>query len=249
MSYNDDMLRLTRKQRELVERETLILDVTRDLLLDLGYHGLTMDRIAEAMEYSKGTVYQHFPCKEEVLTELALRINERRFALFERAVTFEGRPRERVAAIGEAVSLFAHLSADDLRILGIINSEVVIQKVSQPRQERVNGLTLRAMGILAGIVRDAIAKGDLALPEGVVPEDLAFGLWSLTEGGFASIVQGAPLAEVGVGNAFFSVMKNCEILLDGYGWRPLSTEWDFAETRERIRREIFDDEAARVAVD
>lgn len=243
------MLRLTRKQRELVERETLILDVTRDLLLDLGYHGLTMDRIAGAIEYSKGTIYQHFPCKEEALTELALRIYEKRFSLIERAATFSGRTRERVAAIGEAVVLFARLHPEDLRILGIINSEVVIQKVSQPRQEKVNGLTLRAMGILTGIVRDAISGGDLSLVSGTTPEDLAFGLWSLTEGGFASIVQGAPLAEVGVGNAFFSVMKNCEILLDGYGWRPLSTEWDFAETRERIRREIFDDEAARVAVD
>jgi len=241
------MLRLTRKQRELVERETLILDVTRDLLLDLGYHGLTMDRIAGAIEYSKGTIYQHFPCKEEVLTELALRIYEKRFALIERAATFRGRTRERVAAIGEAVVLFARLHPDDLRILGIINSEVVIQKVSQPRQEKVNGLTVRAMGILTGIVRDAISGGDLALIPETTPEDLAFGLWSLTEGGFAHVVQGAPLAQIGVRDAFFSVVSNCEILLDGYGWRPLSTEWDFAETRRRVNTEIFVDEMQKVA--
>ncbi len=30
-----------------------------------GYHGLSMDRIAEALEYSKGTIYQHFSCKKK----------------------------------------------------------------------------------------------------------------------------------------------------------------------------------------
>ncbi|MBX7258950.1 MAG: TetR/AcrR family transcriptional regulator, partial [Candidatus Hydrogenedentes bacterium] len=37
-----------RKRRAFKEREELILDAARSILLKRGYHGLTMDRIAEA---------------------------------------------------------------------------------------------------------------------------------------------------------------------------------------------------------
>ena len=41
---------LTRKQRELIERENRILEVSRPMVIREGYHGLNMDRIAEALE-------------------------------------------------------------------------------------------------------------------------------------------------------------------------------------------------------
>ena len=50
-----------------------MLETARRLLLEIGYNGLTMERIAEAAEYSKGTIYNHFPCKEEIIAELAAR--------------------------------------------------------------------------------------------------------------------------------------------------------------------------------
>jgi AcrR family transcriptional regulator len=53
----------TRKQREYAERSERILDAVRELLATEGYAGLGMDRLAERIGYSKGTVYQHFPCK------------------------------------------------------------------------------------------------------------------------------------------------------------------------------------------
>ena len=62
---------LTRKQREIAEREQLILGIAAEMLVERGYLGLTMDRIAAATEYSKGTIYQHFPNKEEIVAALA----------------------------------------------------------------------------------------------------------------------------------------------------------------------------------
>lgn len=224
----------------------MILDVTRNMLLDRGYHGLTMDRIAEAMEYSKGTIYQHFPCKEEVLAELAIVISEKRGKMIERAVAFEGRPRERLAAIGESTSLFAQLYPDDLRIVQIINSETITQKVSSLRQKRLNEATLKAIAFVIETIRDGVAAGDLDLPERTSPEDLAFGLWAITDGGYAAILEGMPLREMGVQNPFGSVLRNCELLLDGYGWRPLSTEWDYAKTVRLIHETIFMDEVQRL---
>ncbi|MDH4361855.1 MAG: TetR/AcrR family transcriptional regulator, partial [Nitrospirota bacterium] len=56
-----------RKKREYTQRESLIIDAARKLLLDRGYLDLNMDQIADVTEYSKGTIYQHFSCKEEIL--------------------------------------------------------------------------------------------------------------------------------------------------------------------------------------
>ena len=66
----------SRKERQRAERDELILRVARELLLEKGYLGLTMDRIAKATEYSKGTIYQHYSCKEEVVIALAIQTAE-----------------------------------------------------------------------------------------------------------------------------------------------------------------------------
>ena len=81
---------LTRKQREIQSREGRILEVARSMIVQDGYHGLSMDRIAEALEYSKGTIYQHFSCKEEILMALVNQAMERRLDLFRRAAAFRG---------------------------------------------------------------------------------------------------------------------------------------------------------------
>ena len=89
-----------RKLRERQAREALILDVAARMVVDRGYLGMNMDRIATETQYSKGTIYQHFTCKEDVLCALAERTAANRVDLFRRAATFRGRPRERMAVLG-----------------------------------------------------------------------------------------------------------------------------------------------------
>jgi hypothetical protein len=33
--------------------------------------------------------------------------------------------------------------------------------------------------------------------------------------------------------------KLINVLYDGFGWRPFSSEWDYAKTVERIRAEVY----------
>ena len=47
-------------------RQTAILDVARKIFRERGYLGLNMDRVAQEMKVAKGTIYQHFSCKEEI---------------------------------------------------------------------------------------------------------------------------------------------------------------------------------------
>ena len=58
------------------------------MLVESGYLGLSMDAIAGSLSYSKGTIYNHFPCKEEIIIALALQTMKKRFQLFQDAAQF-----------------------------------------------------------------------------------------------------------------------------------------------------------------
>lgn len=234
-----------RKRRDMRRREELFLDRARSVLLKHGYHGLTMDRIAKATGYSRGTIYQHFGCKEDIIVALVTRGMERRLAMMERCGAFRGRSRERMQVIGEAVELFTRLFPDDARILLLGNGEVIVQKASEKSLRGMRTCLERSMAVAAGIVRDAIAQGDLVLTR-ATPEEVVFHLWAIAEGGYAVASSLTPPFEAWIPDPFAAVNNGYEALCDGYGWRPLSTEWDFEATRRRIRREIFPEESRRV---
>jgi AcrR family transcriptional regulator len=237
---------LTRKQREIRARDGLILEEARRLLIQDGYHGLTMARIAEKIGCAKGTVYQHYPCKEEVIIAVAAESTERQREFIERAATFRGRPRERMVAVAVATELFSLLYREDARIFQIVSGEAITQKASAEALRCMTRAGLATVNAMLGIVRDGIAQGDLMLPEGHRPEDLVYHFWLLGEGGKSASSSWLPPAELGIDAPFLAIVKTGQVLGDGYGWRPLSNEWDYEETSRRIQREVFPDECRRV---
>jgi AcrR family transcriptional regulator len=241
------MATLTRKQREIQQREAKILDVGRQMLLEHGYHGLSMDRIAESLEYSKGTIYQHFPCKEEILLALANQALESRLSMFRRAAAFRGRPRERMMAVGQAYEAFVSLYPHHFQVEQVIRLSSVWQKTSAERRELARVCDTACMGVVGGIVRDAVAAGDLDLPAEVAPEHVVFGLWTMAFGAFTLLASGAALDELGIAEPIVALRQNYNRLLDGYGWRPLSAEIDQQATIERINREVLIEESRQVA--
>ena len=238
---------LSRKQRELLEREARILDVAREMLLEHGYHGLSMDRIAESLEYSKGTIYQHFPCKEEILLALANQALEGRCAMFRRAAAFRGRPRERIMAIGQAYEAFVRLFPHHFQVEQVIRLSSVWEKTSSERRETAKIFETECVGVVGGIVRDAVAAGDLQLPADVPAEHVVFGLWTMAFGAFTLLASGAALDRVGINDPLAALRQNYNALLDGFGWRPLASELDQATVIERIHREVLAEEWQKLA--
>ncbi len=229
------------KNKQINAREDEIFRVAGDLLLELGCHDLNIGRIADAMEMSRGTIYASFKSKEELLLAMTVKYLEIRLGLMERAATFQGRPRERMTAIGEAVELFTRLYPREMRIIEIVRTRGAKERASFERQFKLKKCEYRAASILLGIIRDAIAVGDLTLPPGTSAEMVAFGILAITMGGYASVVGGLTLPDIGVGDVFAAVRTNWNLLGDGYGWKPLSTEWDYKATSCRVRETVFPD--------
>ncbi len=55
------------KERQRREREDLIIQAAQDVLLEKGYYETSMDEIANRVGVAKGTIYTHFPGKEELV--------------------------------------------------------------------------------------------------------------------------------------------------------------------------------------
>ncbi|MEP7286709.1 MAG: TetR/AcrR family transcriptional regulator [Chloroflexota bacterium] len=59
-----------RKDRERQQLKQNILDATRSIALHDGWQAVTIRKVADRIEYSPPTIYEHFASKEDILVEL-----------------------------------------------------------------------------------------------------------------------------------------------------------------------------------
>ena len=238
-SSNEQM---TRKQRELFEREQLILDTAQEILQQDGMQGLTMDRVAAEIEYSKGTVYNHFCCKEEIVSGISCRCMDNLSEMFSRARDYKGSHRERIAAIGLAESLYAQLHPVEIQNMQIIKTVTVREKVSEEKQLLLFQKEQKITGIVLEIVRDAINDNDIPKDQPFIPDSIVLGLWTMGYGSNLLSMTDIPFEKLGMQNPLEMAWVNSHKLLDSYQWKPLSTEFDIYALREKLCKELFSQE-------
>jgi AcrR family transcriptional regulator len=228
------MTKLSPKQREIRERESRILELAMPMISEGGLSSLSMEVIAQQIQAAKGTVYNHFPNKEEIVLALAVKAVERRLELFNHAVMMRGKSRARIAAIGLACEFYADRYRELFQIEILIRNDNVLEKTSQQRQEVLRTCEGRCMHIVAGAVRDAVACGDLDLPTGQAVEDIVYGLWSLVYGGLMIEVTSPSLADVGILQPRLAIRRNGNALLDGLSWKPLYNKEQYEAWTEQV---------------
>ncbi|APZ96287.1 TetR/AcrR family transcriptional regulator [Fuerstiella marisgermanici] len=243
------MSTLTPKKQAIQDREDRILQLSRQMVLEGGYHGLGLDSLAEELSVSRGTIYNHFSCKEEIILALLVATMDKRRDMFQRAAAYPDVPRVRLAAIGVASELFVRLYPEHFRVEQIVKSDSIWDKTTEERRTLVKTCQMQCVGIVAGIVRDAIAQKHVALPHSMTPEAVVFGLWSMTEGAYSIIATSDSMAELGIAEPFLAIRNNIHHLLDGYGWTPLSKDTDFDAAMQKIATEVFAKEFARLKQD
>jgi len=235
---------VSRKQKEIADRHDLLLDIAYSIFTTEGYQQLNMNKIAETAEYSKGTVYQHFHCKEEVLVQLCNRCMRGLGELFNRACSIEGNHRERMVAIFVAHALWAELEPKNQDLIQTLCADGVKDKISAASLAEHTALEASLLNQIATIVNDALLCGELPKLNQFSQQELVFGLWSLAYGGRALQSLDLPLAELGISNPQHALFTTVSAILDGINWQPLSTEFDYAATLQRIQHEVFSAEVA-----
>jgi len=229
---------LSRKKLEIQEREQKILTVARSVVVREGYQALSMERIADAVEYSRGTIYNHFSCKEDIVIALAEKGAAKRVDMFRAAASYQDNSRFRMLSICYAAERFVSEFPDFFLFEQIFQLESVREKTSSERQQLILTCEIQCMEIVTGIVRDAIAHGDLTLPSEITPERLVFGLWALTTGAYGLAFTSRSLTKIGIEDPFSVVRSHVCHLLDGYGWDPLSSAHNLNKVFSKIEKSI-----------
>jgi AcrR family transcriptional regulator len=97
-----------RREREREEIRTRILDAARELFDSEGYENVTMRRIAEAIEYSPTTIYNHFEDKDDLVRALC----EEDFSRLLQVFREEGPPADPVEWIRRLARAYARFGLE-----------------------------------------------------------------------------------------------------------------------------------------
>lgn len=84
---SDILEKLTRREREQLEREKLIITKAEELFCKHGFEKkVSMDDLAKESEFTKRTIYRYFTCKEDLFFAVALRGNQRLYDMIKKIV-------------------------------------------------------------------------------------------------------------------------------------------------------------------
>ena len=237
---------LPRKQREFQQREQLILDTAQQMLHRHGYAQLTMERVAEAVEYSKGTIYNHFSSKEDLVCSLCCRCIGNLIALFRRAYDYPGSTRERFSAIGIGYSLYHQLNPLDAQNIQVVKTNAVREKLSAAKLEEMSALEHEITQLCMNLVDEAIQAGDIADAGDHTADTIVFGFWSMLYGGMLLAQSDIPLEKLGFSPAITMLWKNSQRLMDAYGWKPLSQDTDSDALFTKLCSALFAEEVCEL---
>lgn len=65
-------LSMTKKQQAIANREMELIELAQELVKEQGFANFTMDKLTSRSPYSKGTIYNHFCSKEDVVLALCI---------------------------------------------------------------------------------------------------------------------------------------------------------------------------------
>ena len=198
-----------------------------------------MDRVASLMEYAKGTIYNHFPHKEEIVLALANDAMRLRKRLFEEAVSGDRSTRSKLMTVGLACEYYTQHCSEEFLLEQWMRNANIWDKSSPERQQHIRECEASCMQIVAGLVRAALESGDLPPLQRLNPEEMVFGLWAITFGSQILTASSPSLPALGIANPTQSIRVHCCTLLNGYGWKPLQQIEDYLREVDILAKDFF----------
>jgi AcrR family transcriptional regulator len=147
-----------RKVRELQQREQALLDAAVALFDRDDWQSVTIDEIAERAEYAKGTVYRHFPSKDDLLARVSARWAEgtyRELQAIDAARPFEPVLRDVVAVC------WRRLTADRVhaRLAQHVQRTDFLAGLAPETRAALAEVDARIIALVAGLIDWGVGEG------------------------------------------------------------------------------------------
>lgn len=232
----------TKRQQAIAEREQVLLCLAERLMEEHGFSGLTMDKLVAACDYSKGTVYNHFSSKEDLLSALCIKAMQTELQLFHKASNFKGNAREKLLALCFAYRLHALLHPTLFYCVLTSKTPAVAERASQERLDTQFVLEQQLAEVCNQLFVLAMEDGDLQGREEAEFAQLSFAAWAMAFGSTALMLAASTAQLVQALEEEKTLMFNMNLMLDGMQWLPLSSEFDYWDSWQRVGMEVFADE-------
>lgn len=232
-----------RKQRQFIEREQCFLAKASEMIEQDGLLKLQMQRLAEACEYSVGTLYQHFKSKEDMLAALlTLRVNSR-LELFERVAQWQASTRDRMLGFIFADLLFARRDPLFFQLHQYLSTPIIAATITPECRDAAMLAHQPLAEVFMKVIDEAVEVGDVST-ELLSCRQLGLGLWALGEG-MHTLVHAKGLSEAyRVDSPYLLLLHHTHALLNGHNWQPLYPLDDTGRQEALLARmfsEVFND--------
>lgn len=234
----------TRRQKVIADREQELLVLAEEVMEQHGFSGLTMDKVVSACSCSKGTVYNHFSSKEDLFCALCVKSMRQMLVLFKRAIQFEGTSREKMLACHFAYRLHALMNPTLFMTVLATKAPAVQEKASKVRLEEQNQLDHEITMMCDELHQEAVKNGELKVSVALSVASLVFASWAMAFGSNSLLMMTANVEGIERLEKDTALLINASLLMDGMQWKPLSSEWDYQNTWQRVSNEVFAKEVA-----
>lgn len=163
----------TLKERQRQEREDLILEAAEELMLEKGYHEMAIEDIAARVGISKGTVYLHFPSKEELVFAMTARAFQALLQALETIFTSELAPGEKIRAILALV--FGNTASQRYQVMHEIAQNPELRVFMESRQPFKDGFKEHLAQRFQAIMEEGKARGEF---DAAIPTPIMLGVFS-----------------------------------------------------------------------
>ncbi|GCE03559.1 TetR/AcrR family transcriptional regulator [Dictyobacter aurantiacus] len=146
------------KEKQRQEREELILKVAQDVFLERGYHETSMDEIASRVGIAKGTVYLHFPGKDDLVIAIFERDMQEILSQMDACLDCQTSPQARLEALLHF--MYAGLFSKRTQLLSSIYHSADRQRLFAEKGGCLRDLWERVAQRVAQILEEGKARGD-----------------------------------------------------------------------------------------
>ena len=115
------------KEKQRQEREELIIQEAEEVFEEKGYYDASMDEIAARVGISKGTIYAHFPGKEELVVAIFKRNTQTFLQGIDAVIEAEPTPRAKLEALLQFI--YTGLYSKQTRLLSSMYNGVDMKRM------------------------------------------------------------------------------------------------------------------------
>ncbi len=207
-------------------REQLILEHAIDLIEEIGFFSMKMSDLAKRAKLSVGTLYSHYPCKEDLLIALSIQFSELHMQWFKESQQYGDTPAERLIAACLIDLNYTHENTALSELTHLSMAPSIWQRASPLLADRLHRFFREAWAMFSGMVQEAAPEFGRESFSDQETRSINIGSWSMAVGidvlTFSSFVESdtANFAQNEDGQDIWATIfiENVARHMAGWGW-------------------------------